>query len=157
MADRFTTRIAVFVVLRNEKGEVLLQQRAGSYLAGYWDFPSGHGEYNEGLRESAVRELMEEVGVRASPEDLRLIHIEQFFMDHEYINFTFACDKWQGEPHICEPDKCSGVEFFAPDKLPEKCVNAVRAVAAAGFSDELTYSVTNQETYEDLMGELPPQ
>jgi 8-oxo-dGTP diphosphatase len=157
MADRFTTRIAVFVLLRNDKGEILLQQRAGNYLSGYWDFPSGHGEYNEGLRESAVRELMEEVGLTARPEDLRLVHIEQFFVDQEYINFIFACDTWQGEPRICEPDKCSGVAFFAPDNLPEKCVNAVRAVEAAGFSDELTYSITNSENYEVLVGGQRPQ
>ncbi len=47
MADkRFMTRQAVFVVLRNGNGEVLLQQRANTgYLDGYWDLPSGHVEY----------------------------------------------------------------------------------------------------------------
>jgi len=38
MTDRFMTRVAVFIIIRNDKGEVLLQQRGpASYLGGYWD------------------------------------------------------------------------------------------------------------------------
>ena len=145
--------MAVFVMLRKPDGEIFLHQRASKYLVGYWDFPSGHAEYGEGLRETAVRELMEEVGVRAHPEDLKLVHIEQYFLERNYVNFTFVCEKWEGEPKICEPEKCSAIGWFAPDNLPEKCVNAVRAVEAAGFTDVLTYSITNRETYEQLMRE----
>jgi len=154
MAERFMTRLAVFVVLRNKKGEILLQQRGPkSYLAGYWDFPSGHGELNESLRDSAVRELYEEVGLTAKPEDLRLIHIDQYFLEINYVNFVFALDAWSGTPKVCEPDKCSAVGWFAEGELPELCVNAVRAVEAAGFTDELTYSVTDRESYARIMGE----
>ena len=64
MADRFTTRVAVFVIVRNDKGEILLQQRGPEkYLGGYWDFPSGHGELGESLQDTTIRELKEEVGL----------------------------------------------------------------------------------------------
>jgi mutator protein MutT len=152
MAERFTTRIAVYVIVRNDEGEILLQQRANTgYLDGYWDFPSGHAEYGEPLREAAARETAEEVGVTARTEDLRLIHIDQFFMDKNYINFIFSADKWRGQPKICEPDKCSAVGFFAPDALPEKCVNAVRAAERTSFSDQLTYSVTDQSVFHKMI------
>ena len=152
MADRFVTRVAVFVVVRDNEGKILLQQRAAGakYLEGYWDFPSGHGEYGESLRDSAIRELKEEVGLDGKPEDLRLIHIEQFFVDEEYINFIFELDKWSGTPQVCEPDKCSAIGWFAPDTLPEKCVNAVRAAESAGFSNELTYSITDREQFQKV-------
>ncbi len=157
MPDRFMTRVAVFVVVRNEKGEILLQQRGPkSYLAGHWDFPSGHGEQNEALHDSAIRELREEVGLIGSPQDLRLIHIDQYFVAANYINFVFALDTWTGTPNIGEPDKCSAIGWFAPGALPEKCVNVVRAVEAAGFSSELTYSVTDRKMFEETMG-LPRQ
>ncbi len=57
------TRQAVFVVIRNDNNEILLQQRANTgYLDEYWDLPSGHVEYGESLSESAVREVEEEIG-----------------------------------------------------------------------------------------------
>ncbi len=157
MTERATTRWAVFVIIRNKAGEILLQQRAlGKYLGGYWDFPSGHGEYDEDIRVTTIRELKEEVDLDGKPEDLRLTHIDQYFVEVEYINFVFVLDSWRGTPKVCEPDKCSGVGWFALDKLPEKCVNVVRAVETAGFGNELTYSVTDKHTYHDLMG-LPKQ
>lgn len=155
--SREITRWAVFVIVRNEKGEILLQQRGPDrYLGGYWDFPSGHGERGEDMRASAIRELKEEVDLDGKPEDLRLVHIEHYFVEVNYLNFVFVLDKWSGEPKVCEPDKCTGIGWFAPDKLPEKCVNTVRAVEAGGFSDELTYSITDKNTYYKLMG-LPQQ
>lgn len=154
MSERALTKWAVFVIVRNERGEVLLQRRArdAKYLNGYWDFPSGHGEYDEDIRNTAVRELKEEVGLHGRPEDLQLVHIDQYFVEANYINFVFALDVWSGTPGVCEPDKCDGVEWFAPDKLPEKCVNVVRAVETAGFSSELTYSVTDKHTFYKQMG-----
>ena len=153
MADRFTTRIAVFVIVKNDKGEVLLQQRGpNSYLAGHWDLPSGHGEHNESLRVSAIRELKEEVDIDGRPEDLRLVHIDQYFVEVNYVNFVFALDAWSGTPKVCEPAKCSAVGWFSPNALPEQCVNVLRTVEAAGFSDELTYSITDKDVFYNLMG-----
>ena len=157
MADRFTTRVAVFVIVRNEKGEMLLQQRGpGKYLAGYWDFPSGHNELGESLQTTSIRELKEEVDLDGRPEDLKLVHIDQYFIEVEYINFVFSLNAWSGTPRIGEPNSCSSIAWFAPNTLPGNCVNVVRAVESAGFSDELTYSVTDKDTYYRLM-ELPKQ
>ena len=151
------TRMAVFVILRNEQGEILLQQRANTgYLDGYWDLPSGHVEYGESIQQTAVRELLEEVGVRVHEEDLTLVHIDQYFIgradNRDYVNFTFSASNWQGEPKICEPEKCSAIGWFKPGALPEKCVNVVRVNEAAGFSDHLTFSTTDAESFARLMG-----
>jgi len=156
MTERFMTRAAVFTVVYNDKGELLLQQRGPhSYLAGHWDFPSGHLEAGEDMRVCAVRELQEETGLSGRADDLRLKHIDHYYIEVDYLNFVFELRDWHGDPTIMEPDKCSDMAWFAPDKLPEKCVNVVRAYQAAGFgsSDELTYSVTNQAAYVQLMGE----
>lgn len=154
MSDIFTIRPAVLVIIRNEHGEILLQQRAGThYMDGYYDFPSGHVEDQESVKAAAVRELAEETGLIVQEKDLRLVHLNQNFLDTPYINFTFVADKWQGEPSICEPDKCSDIGFFAPDNLPAKCTLNVRLNEQSGFSDELTYSLVTPASYEQIMHE----
>lgn len=154
MTDRFTTRSAIFVIVRNDQGEILLQQRANTgYLDGYYDFPSGHVEDKESIRAAAVRELAEESGLIVREEDLRLVHINQNFQDTPYVNFTFVADKWEGEPTVCEPEKCSDSRFFALDDLPEKCTLNVRLNERVGFTNDLTYSLVTPEYYEQIMHE----
>ena len=49
-----------------EHGRVLLTQRkAGTHLAGAWEFPGGKLENNEPLEECLRRELREELGIAA--------------------------------------------------------------------------------------------
>jgi mutator protein MutT len=154
MSDRFTTRSAIFVIVRNEQGEMLLQRRAGTnYLDGYFDFPSGHVEDKESIRAAAARELVEETGVIVREEDLRLVHINQNFLDAPYVNFTFVADTWSGEPSIREPNKCDDMGFFAPNALPEKCTLNVRVNEQAGFADDVTYSLVTPDNYEKIMHE----
>jgi 8-oxo-dGTP pyrophosphatase MutT (NUDIX family) len=126
-------------------------------LDGYWDLPSGHVEYGESILDTAIRELSEEVGVSVTAKNLKLINIDQYFIDRDYINFTFAAQHWSGETRICEPEKCSAIGWFAVNTLPEKCVNVVRVNERSGFSDELTYDVTTKDTFEALMGEPFPE
>lgn len=80
--DRPHYNIAIFVLLKNEKGEYLLQQRQNtSYMNGYWDFSaSGHLERGETIRECIVREAREEAGVEVNIDSLKLVHILQHDM-----------------------------------------------------------------------------
>ena len=50
-------------------GKVLLAQRAVGSLAGLWSLPGGRLEFGERLEDCALRELDEEVGVRAEIVD----------------------------------------------------------------------------------------
>jgi 8-oxo-dGTP pyrophosphatase MutT (NUDIX family) len=153
MAEKLETRAAVFIIMRNSDGEVLLQQRANTgYLDGYYDFAcSGHVDKGESIHETAIRELFEEVGVKAQPEDLKLVHINQNFIDTPYINFTFILDTWQGIPTICEPEKCSDLKFFATDNLPKLCTLNVRLNEQQSFAQELSYSKVTPKEFAKLM------
>ncbi len=54
-------RSAGAVVFRKEKNEtyyLLLH-----YQAGHWDFPKGHIEEGESLKQTAIREIVEETGI----------------------------------------------------------------------------------------------
>jgi len=157
MTERFKTTVAIFVGLRNEKGEILLQQRINTgFMDGYWDFSaSGHLEQGESIRECAVRELKEEIGIIANEHDLKIVHISQSNGERQYLQFTFILDEWQGVPKICEPDKCSDLRYFSPDNLPDKCTPNVRLNEREDFADILTYSYIDHHGYEVLMGEKP--
>lgn len=59
-----TTIVAAGILV--EDGKVLVTQRkAGSHLAGAWEFPGGKVEPGEDPRVALVRELREELGVEA--------------------------------------------------------------------------------------------
>lgn len=58
------------VIVRNETGEILLQQRSDN---GKWGLPGGCQDLGEDLRTTAVRELYEETGIQAKENELILI------------------------------------------------------------------------------------
>jgi ADP-ribose pyrophosphatase YjhB (NUDIX family) len=60
------------VTVRDDDSVLLIQRSAGRD-AGRWDLPAGHPEYDEPAREAAARELREETGLVADPEDLTLV------------------------------------------------------------------------------------
>ena len=59
------------VIVRDEFGRILLQQRSDN---GLWGLPGGCQDLGERLETTAVRELFEETGIKASEEDLILIN-----------------------------------------------------------------------------------
>ena len=54
-------------IIRDEAGRYLItRRRAGTHLAGLWEFPGGKREADETLQQSLARELAEELGVVVS-------------------------------------------------------------------------------------------
>ncbi len=147
-------RVAVFVLLRDGDGRILLHQRAGTnFLSGYYDFPSGHVEFGESFIEAAAREVAEEACLEVNPSDLELVYLGINNLDQSYINVIFEATKWQGTPKIGEPHKCTDLRFFAVDDLPEKCSLAVRTLAQQNFSFNGAGTYIDTAAYEALMGE----
>ncbi len=148
-----TFKAAVFIVVRDDQGRVLLHRRKNTgYMDGYYDFPSGHIDPGEGFTTAAVRELAEETSLQAAEEDMRLKHLNLNHTDFPYINAVFDAEKWQGEPKVMEPKKCDDMGFFALDALPKKCTLAVRYTEQAGFDAQGTTSYFDRDAFEALMG-----
>lgn len=151
MADRFVSRSAVFVALRDKKGRILLHRRANTgFMDGRYDLPSGHVEKDEPVLASAVRELQEEAGVKIKESDLRLWHVNQFAANGEYYyNFFFTVDVWQGEPKIMEPNKCDDMQFFDPGSLPKLTAGSHVALQDIG-TDHVTFGYIDQAAFDDI-------
>lgn len=127
MSYHFKTLSAVLpVVLREHEGreEVLLLRRANTnYMDGRWDFAgSGHVEEGETASQAVCRELLEETGLVAKPEDALFLHVSHRIKEPTYYDFYFEIRKWEGEPAIREPDKCADMAWFPVDDLPQDMI-----------------------------------
>jgi len=72
--------LAIDLVVRNDKGEVLLGLRKNAPAQGFWFVPGGRVHKNEKLRDALRRISNEEVGIEIAAEDIRVIGI----YDHIY-------------------------------------------------------------------------
>ena len=85
----------VLVMVKNEKGQLLMQKRLDPDWPGIC-FPGGHVEPSESFTNAAVRETWEETGLTI--EDPRLVGVKQFQTknDERYVVFFYKATKYTG-------------------------------------------------------------
>lgn len=109
---------AIAVVLR--EGRTLLVRRANPPDAGLWGFPGGKIDHGETVADAAVRELLEETGVRA--EARRAFGAVDVFdrdpsgaLNRHFVLVAVLCRWISGEPVAA--DDALEARWFAPDEL----------------------------------------
>jgi ADP-ribose pyrophosphatase YjhB (NUDIX family) len=119
-----TPKVAVGAAVGNEKGELLLIQRADS---GIWLYPTGWCDVGYSASEVVVKEVEEETGIEVEP--VRLIAV----LDGLRLGFTrvplysllFYCRAIGGELQA-HPLECRDVGWFTRDTLPAPLVGSDR-------------------------------
>ncbi|MGO8838414.1 MAG: NUDIX hydrolase [Limisphaerales bacterium] len=109
---------AVHVLVFNARGEVFLQKRSlkKDTAAGLWDSSSsGHVDSGEDYDACAVRELREEIGLRADGPPERLFKIEARPETGWEFCWVYRCAS-EG-PFELNPDEIAYGEWFTPDKV----------------------------------------
>ena len=117
---------AVYLIIKNENNEILLQRRQGTKLwPGFLALPAGHVDEGENAYDAVIREAKEELGITISVKDI----IDIFTVNRRnkslmpYYDVYFEIDSYEGEITISEPEKCSELVWSDINNLPEDMID----------------------------------
>jgi len=125
--DRFRLFAAVYLIVKNKDGQLLLLRRAHTgYKDGFYSCVSGHMDGQETVFDCMKREAQEEAGLILEKPDLEVVHIlHRLSPDREYFDIYLKATVWTGIPKIMEPDKADGLDWFSPNNLPSNLIPEV--------------------------------
>ncbi|MBI5614035.1 NUDIX domain-containing protein [Candidatus Gottesmanbacteria bacterium] len=109
-----------------DHGKILLSRRFHTgYEDGKYSLPAGHIKNGETLTQGGAREVLEEIGVRLNPKDLRLVHVmHRKYMDIR-MDFFFVAES-RDQPVNMEPSKCDELKWVPLESLPENTIPYIR-------------------------------
>jgi len=114
-----------FGIMTLKEGKILLGHRhkdpekASSLLhgEGTWTMPGGKLHFQEKLKEAAIREVLEETGIRL--KNLEVISItNDIVFDAHFVTIGFLAEEFEGEPKVMEPDEITEWKWFDLNNLP---------------------------------------
>jgi ADP-ribose pyrophosphatase YjhB (NUDIX family) len=111
-----TPKVAVGAVVGNDRGEILLVQRADSKV---WLYPTGWADIGYSPAEVAVKEVEEETGIHCVPIKVLAVvdGMRMGFTRFGMYMLVFHCRAIGGELNG-HPLETAGVGWFAEDELP---------------------------------------
>ena len=117
---------AVYLIIRNDRNEILLQRRQGTKLwPGFLALPAGHVDENENVYDALVREAKDELGI-----DIAINNIVDTFVVNRcnkslmpYFDVYFEIDSYVGEIEISEPEKCLELVWCDINNLPSDMID----------------------------------
>lgn len=117
---------AVYMIIKNEKNEILFQRRQGTKLwPGFLALPAGHVDTGENVYDAVIREAKEELNITISMENI----IDTFVVNRRnksispYYDVYFEFDSYVGNIIINEPEKCSELKWIKIEDLPDDVID----------------------------------
>lgn len=110
-------------LITNSKGEYLLIQEAKEHVKGKWNLPTGgysreDEAYDETIREAAVRETLEESGLKTKIEGLIGVYTRNAQRtDKKNVNIIFEASKEGGELGNVEDDEIMDAKYFSKSEI----------------------------------------
>ncbi len=107
-------------------GSVLLIRRAGTgFEDGNYGPVGGHLEGVESIRQAAIRECREEIGVEVDQADLEVVGVTHYISPTgEGIDFFLSTKRWRGEPY--PRAECDELRWCPLNTLPKNIIPFVR-------------------------------
>ena len=106
--------VAVIVMDGNR---ILLGQRARGEYKGSWCIPCGYVEYDEDVREAAIREFKEETGLIVKLNNVYTVHSNFHNPDMHSVGIWFCAEIVGGK--LQADDDLSAVDYFSLNQLPD--------------------------------------
>ncbi len=120
-----------------QNGKLLLQERKGGFLDGYYSPVSGHVDKAEGVVDALIREAKEEAGIILEKESLK-INVIAHLLDAPYkgsradiMNYFIFTDTYKGIIENKEPNKTKSLDFYDLKALPDKLMGHIFEVLKA--------------------------
>lgn len=116
----------------NDANQILLLRRLKQPEAGCWGLPGGKVDPFETVPAAVIREVQEETGLNVQLGALLCVvdQIDPVAGTH-WVAPVYRVQQYTGQPHICEPHKHDGLEWFALDALPPPLTIATQQAVAA--------------------------
>ncbi len=144
---------SIYLIIKNDKGEILLQRRCGTKLwPGYLALPAGHIDVGENAYEAAIREAKEELGITIAVADI----IDTFVVNRKnkslppYYDVYFEVKSYQGSIRIMEPEKCSELVWADIENLPSDVID-FETEAMKNNLNGIKFSVTYADNEKKLV------
>ena len=114
------------VIIKNNKNEILLVERAVDPEKGLWDLPGGFIDLEESVEESVIREIKEELGLTLNLTDIK--YLDSFPGRYEYSDINYytlgmvytAFTTQTALNKLKTHDDVSGYQFFSREKIEWK-------------------------------------
>lgn len=105
---------------------MLLRRFHTGFEDGNYSVPAGHLDGGETVREAAIREALEEIGVRIDLKDISFATVMHRRSNDERVDFFVHIKNWEGEPFNAEPEKCDELGWYDLNAMPENTIPYVR-------------------------------
>ena len=119
------------IIIRNENGQILLQERTDRDK---WGLPGGCQDLGEDLRITAVREAFEETGIKLDPNEIELIDtLSGESRKNSYPNgdivynntsLYLADVSMEDTSNLKGDSETKRLRFFNPEEVPENLMDA---------------------------------
>jgi len=109
--------VGVAVIVRDDVGRVLMGKRAQGRYAGLWCIPCGRLEWDEDVREAAVREFLEETGLEVELTGVAAVHSNFHDRERQTVGIWFDGQVTGGRLHPADGE-LSALDYFDPSAPP---------------------------------------
>lgn len=115
----------------------MLKRRGTGWMDGSFSIPAGGLDAGETIRDAAIREAYEEVGIRIAPDDLQYAHtLHSKTGEDVWVGHFFRATAWTGTATLRELDKHSDLQWRTIDDLPSETIPYVRQAILAVAAQE---------------------
>ena len=143
---------AIYMIIKNEKGEILFQRRCGSKLwPNFLGLPAGHVDKGEDVYQALVREAREELNI-----DINDKNIEDTFVVNRinknlkpYYDVYFVIKNYKGIIKINEPNKCQELKWVLLDNMPDDVIEFEK-IALTNYKKGIKFSVIRIDEEKDM-------